>query len=172
MPTRGDAFLFLEREWAPAHGPAGSLLYVGHRSDTSPWWSREFAAALGGPELAVLDIVPAQLQSAGGVTEHLFHGDVRSPGSDPRRFDLVFWDEGPEHVPMEDALTCIEMLRSRHGSVLISCPWGMQSQGSGPDDPEFHHWGPLPDDFVGIGMQARAFGRQFPDGHGNVIAWT
>lgn len=172
MPTRGDGFLFLEREWAPARAPLGSMLYVGHRSDTSPWWSDRFREALGGPELAVLDVVPAQLQSAGGITTHLFHGDVRSPESVPRRFDLVFWDEGPEHVPREDALACILMLRERRGGVLASCPWGMQEQGSGPSDPEFHHWGPVPDDLTGIGMRVRAFGSPFPGGHGNLIAWS
>lgn len=172
MPTRGDAFLFLQNEWAASCGPVSSMLYVGHRSDTRPWWAEEFARALGNPSLAVLDIVPANLQSASALTPRLFHGDVRQPSSIPECFDLVFWDEGPEHVSQEDAMACILMLNERHGRVLISCPWGYQRQGSGPDDVEFHHWGPMPEDFEGIGMEARCFGTMFPGGHGNLIAWT
>lgn len=172
MPTRGDAFLFLQGEWAVTHGPVSSLLYVGHRSDTRPWWAEEFSRALGGPTLAVLDLSPENLQSASGITPRLYTGDVRDPAVVSERFGLVFWDEGPEHVPMSDALAGISMLASRHDRVLVSCPWGYQAQGSGPTDLEFHHWGPMPEDLESIGMETRCFGSVFPSGHGNLIAWT
>ncbi len=173
MPTIGLAFTFLESEWAALAGPVRSMLYVGHRSDTSPWWRTTFRDALGGPELAVIDIVPANLESAAAYVSRLIHGDIRSSG-EARGFDLVFWDEGPEHVPREDALLTLSEL-SAGGRVLISCPWGLQPQGSGPTDPEFHHWGPEPEDFSGIGWASRCFGTRFHDGgqgHGNLIAWS
>jgi hypothetical protein len=176
MPTVGTAFQFLEREWAPARAPVDSVLYVGHRADTHPWWATDFRHALGGPSLAVLDLVPACADSASRHTSDLLVGDVRSPGSlRGRVFGLVFWDEGPEHVPRGDALACLSRLMSEHRHVLVSCPWGHQPQGSSPSDPEFHHWAPDPSDFESIGMATRCFGTRFSAGgvgHGNLIAWS
>jgi len=175
MPTVGLAFDFLAREWAPARAPVGSLLYVGHRGDTSPWWATEFRAALGGPSLAVMDVMESGLASATRHTSDLIRGDVRDPRPlAGRSFGLVFWDEGPEHVPRADALACLTRLMGEHRRVLVSCPWGFQPQGRDPADPEFHHWGPAPADFESIGMSTRVFGTRFDDrgrGHGNLIAW-
>lgn len=176
MPTVGTAFQFLEREWAPARAPVGSVLYVGHRSDTRPWWAQELRSALGGPSLAVIDVVPACADSAGVHTADLLVGDVRDPAAlRGRRFGLVFWDEGPEHVPREDALACLVRLMAEHRRVLVSCPWGFQPQGRDPSDPEFHHWGPEPADLESIGMETRCFGTRFSGGgvgHGNLLAWS
>lgn len=172
MPTVAAAFDFLEREWAPARAPLDSLLYVGHRSDTSPWWARAFRAALGNPDLTVIDVVPANLDSAAVHGARLVHADVRAALD---RHGLVFWDEGPEHLPREESLACLSALMAAHGSVLVSCPWGLQPQGFGPSDPEFHHWGPEPADFTGIGMECRVFGTRFDGaglGHGNLLAWS
>lgn len=175
MPTHGDAFRFLEESWAPAVGPVGPLLYVGHRADTSPWWATRLRDLLGGPALAVLDVDPGNLATASGLTGDLLLGDVRDPGAlRGRRFGLVVWDEGPEHVPRADALACLTRLMADHGAVLVSCPWGHQPQGRGPEDIEFHHWGPDPADLEGIGMSARAFGTRFDGagrGHGNLLGW-
>lgn len=143
MPSLGPAFSFLEAEGRSLFGPIGSMLYVGHRGDTSPWWRTTFR-------------------------------DVRACGV-LGEFDLVFWDEGPEHVPREDALRVCSDVMARGGRLLLSCPWGLQPQGSGPDDPEFHHWGPEAGDFESIGMSARCFGTRFDGlghGHGNIIAWS
>ena len=173
MPSHGLAFRFLEDCAARLFPCVRSMLYVGHRSDTSPWWRTEFHGLIGGPALAVIDIQAANLDSASGFASKLIHGDIRTCAA-ARGFDLVFWDEGPEHVPRDEALaTCAELMG--HGQVLISCPWGHQPQGSGPNDPEFHHWAPSPADFESIGMIARCFGTPFDGnghGHGNVIAWS
>jgi hypothetical protein len=169
----GPAFTFLETEGRPLFGPIDSMLYVGHRGDTSPWWRTTFRDVLGGPELAVIDIQAGNLQTAAPFVSRLIHGDIRAC-ADARRFDLIFWDEGPEHVPREDALLTLSGL-APFCRVLISCPWGYQPQGSGPTDPEFHHWGPEPEDFAAIGMSSRCFGVRFHDGgqgHGNLIAWS
>lgn len=152
------------------------MLYVGHRGDTHPWWRTSFASRLGSPSLSVIDILPGNLSTTDSIPEVTGRllGDLRVPESAPPGFGLVFWDEGPEHVSRPDALTCLEMLMDRHGWVLVSCPWGYQPQGSGPEDVEFHHWGPEVSDFESIGMEGRAFGDRFDGqghGHGNVIAW-
>ena len=151
------------------------MLYVGHRSDTHPWWRTTFAERLGVTRIAVVDLQAPNLQTAAGFTSELYLGDIRGPDTTPPGFDLVFWDEGPEHVPLDDAAECIRALRARHGRVLISCPWGHQPQGTGPDDPEFHHWAPMPEHFSVLGMESRTFGEMFDGrgkGHGNIIAWT
>lgn len=173
MPSLSPAFEFLEREWAPTVAPIASMLYVGHRGDTHPWWRTSFRVALGGPEIAVIDIQRGNLDTASGFTPSLICGDIR--GADVRGYGVVFWDEGPEHVPREDALAAIARLAERNSVVLVSCPWGHQPQGTGPSDPEFHHWGPEREDFESIGMSVRCFGTRFHDGgqgHGNIIAWT
>lgn len=171
MPSRGDAFEFLTREARSIFGSVGSMLYVGHRGDTHPWWHETFAKAIDATRLAVIDIDKGNLMTAQHVTNELYHGDIRQVDC-PWDFGLVFWDEGPEHLPREQSLEMIRILSERNGCVLISCPWGYQPQGSGPNDPEFHHWGPEPADFESVGMQARTFGVRFPEGHGNLIAWT
>ncbi len=173
MPSHGQAFKFLEDHAQEMFGEIKSMLYVGHRSDTHPWWRTTFRDKLGSPTLAVIDIVKANLDSANGLASILVHGDIRTSGTSG--WGLVFWDEGPEHVSKEDALSTIQDLIGRNEHVLISCPWGHQPQGTGPSDPEFHHWAPQPTDFTQIGMMAEVFGTMFDgagQGHGNLIAWT
>ena len=182
MPTTGGAFDFLAGEWATEfrrrspvlNGPNPSMLYVGHRADTSPWWHTTFAPACGIERLAVIDILEGNARSADHITKEIYIGDVRDVKLVPS-FDLVFWDEGPEHMPKQESREMIQLLERIHGQVLISCPWGYQPQGSGPQDVEFHHWGPIPGDFESIGMRTRTFGTMFDGsgvGHGNLIAWT
>lgn len=175
MPTRIEAFRFLQDEGPKVFGTdVGSLLYVGHRHDTHPWWWQGFCPAIGATEIAVIDIVEGNARTAEGITKQIYVGDVRNPALVPADFGLVFWDEGPEHMARDEALQLIVDMRTRHRGVLISCPWGYQPQGSGPSDPEFHHWGPQPEDFQSIGMETRTFGEMFHDGglgYGNLIAW-
>ncbi len=182
MPATGGAFDFLAGEWAEefrAKGPT-SMLYVGHRSDTSPWWWQVFAPACGITRIAVIDIVRDNANTAQHITGEIYVGDVRDLALVPSGFSLVFWDEGPEHMPRDESLHMIQRLAAVHDRVLVSCPWGFQRQGSGPDDPEFHHWGPEPADFQSIGMRSRCFGVHFEahpegghsSGHGNLVAWT
>jgi hypothetical protein len=118
----------------------------------------------------VIDIDRGNLMTAEHVTKELYHGDIRQSDC-PHGFGLVFWDEGPEHLPRDQSLEVCKWLAERNTRVLISCPWGFHKQGDNPRDPEFHHWGPLPEDFQAIGWQARPFGVIFPEGHGNLIAW-
>lgn len=175
MPTVGSAFDYLTAQAPAMFGLfAKSLLYVGHRGDTHPWWHKTFAPIIGAERIAVIDIDRGNLGTAGHVTQELYHGDIRQTDA-PSGFGVVFWDEGPEHVSREDALHIIGILMQKNTHVLISCPWGYQPQGHGPSDPEFHHWGPMPEDFESIGMQTRTFGTMFdgtPGRHGNLIAWV
>lgn len=150
------------------------MLYIGHRTDTHPWWHKTFASAIGATRLAVIDIDHQNLMTAQTITSELYHGDIRQSDC-PRDFGMIFWDEGPEHMPRIQALETIQFLTEKGARVLVSCPWGYQPQGSGPTSWEFHHWGPMPADFEGIGMQTRTFGTMFDGngrGHGNLIAWT
>lgn len=173
MPTVGPAFSFLEENAGRLFGASPSMLYVGHRSDTHPWWRMQFADALGGPRISVLDIQPGNLQTARDFASELILADIRT--APVSGYGLVFWDEGPEHVTREEALDTLRSLAAANDHVLISCPWGCQPQGSGPGDPEFHHWGPMPEDFESIGFTAATFGTIFDGrggGHGNLLAWV
>lgn len=173
MPTVGEAFQFLDDHSPTTFGPVGSMLYVGHRSDTSSWWHLRFAPAVGASRLAVIDIDRGNLESAASITSELYLGDIRQSDC-PKGFGLVFWDEGPEHLPKDQSLAICEKMAGENSHVLISCPWGFQRQGSDPREPEFHHWGPEPEDFQALGWQARTFGRKFTEdgsGHGNLLAW-
>jgi len=176
MPTTRGVFDFLEFQWPGIIGrPIESMLYVGHRHDTHPWWCTSFARAIGSPHLAVLDLQHDNLQTAAGITSDLILGDIRDTDNlKNHNFDLIFWDEGPEHCARQVALDTLVNLRKHCKIVLISCPWGHQPQGSGPDDPEFHHWGPQTADFESIGMSAQTHGFEFDGkghGHGSVVAW-
>lgn len=146
------------------------MLYVGHRGDTAPWWHAKFAPLIGCTRLAVIDIDKGNLETAAPITKELYFGDIRQSDA-PSGFGLVFWDEGPEHLPREQSLEVCRYLAERNGHVLISCPWGFMPQGTNPSDPEFHHWGPEIEDFQSIGWNVRVFGIKFPEGHGNLIAW-
>lgn len=172
MPTLSSAFQFLELNAKDLFGNIQSMLYVGHRGDTHPWWRTDFCSALGNPKIAVLDIDKGNLGTAAEHTSELIHADILT--HETIGYGLVFWDEGPEHVSKVDALDCLKRLASTNYHVLISCPWGYQPQGSGPSDKEYHHWGPMPEDFESIGFKTMVFGTMFNGqgaGHGNLIAW-
>lgn len=127
MPTRGDAFRFLESEGRQIFGSAvPRLVYVGHRSDTSPWWHESFGPLVGGPKISVLDIYFPNLSSAEHITSDLIHADVLTDKAEGP--GLIFWDEGPEHVTREQFQTWVPSAVERGWDVLISCPWGFQSQ--------------------------------------------
>lgn len=171
MPTFQGAFDYLTEHGPELFPNCRSMLYVGHRSDTHPWWHQTFAKVLGVTRLAVLDINEGNLRSAEHITKELYLGDIRQTDA-PKGFDLVFWDEGPEHLPKDVSLKLCESLAADHRHALISCPWGYQPQGRDANDIEFHHWGPMPGDFQAIGWIAMTFGTMFPHGHGNLIAWS
>ncbi len=176
MPTRNDACSFIETIVAELI-PCRSMVYVGDRHDTHQWWHTTLHTALACPDIDIIDISEKNLQGSrdrhSKLVRRFIAGDVRT--TELVGYDLVLWDEGPEHVPREDALLTLSRLIMDNSHVMISCPWGYQPQGSGPDDGEFHHWGPMPDDFESIGMKVRLFGTMFDGtggGHGNLIAWS
>jgi hypothetical protein len=175
MPTRSEAVAFLEENAHDMFGDCVSMLYVGHRHDTAPWWRTTFAGLIDSPLIDIVDIVPGNLPHDlvnEGLVRTCFHGDILA--CDARQYSLVFWDEGPEHVPRDEALRVLARMAEMNTHVLISCPWGHQPQGSGPGDPEFHHWAPQPADFESIGFRTATFGTMFDGvggGHGNLLAW-
>ncbi len=178
MPTLNETMKFCE-DLAPTFGRVETMLYVGHRYDTNPWWRTTFRTALGNPSLDVLDVQRENLDTAGGIDglRNLILDDVRNVPEYLTPYDLVFWDGGPEHLPRQEALDLLKAISSKHRHVLIGCPWGYQLQGKGPTDWEFHHWGPMPEDFINIGpgWQAVTHGVMFDgqgNGHGDVHAWV
>lgn len=174
MPTRADAIEFLNRNAISIFGDdVGTLVYVGHRHDTHPWWHTMLAPLVRADKLIVVDIFEKNLASANHITKHLVLGDVLDPKTIGAGSGLVFWDEGPEHVTREQFMPWPRMMLDLGWSVLTSCPWGMQMQGAEDGNPhEEHHWGPMPEDMIEAGLEVKTFGsRPFPDDHGNLIAW-
>jgi hypothetical protein len=175
MPTVQGAFDYLQEHGHEHFGNVGSMVYVGHRHDTHPWWRTRFAAALGNPLISIVDIQQCNLDSSKPVVLQCVDfilGDICDPNTLQPGYGLVFWDEGPEHVAKKKSLETIKMLIEKNMHVLISCPWGYQQQGTDSSDPEFHHWAPMPADFLDLSMKVLCFGEMFPEGHGNLIAWT
>lgn len=175
MPSHGDAFSFLDQ--AANAGMFGietqRLVYVGHRSDTSLWWWKTFAPMIGAQRIEVLDIFHPNLRSAEWITSHLIHANVLDLNFGPGP-GLIFWDEGPEHVTRDECRTWIKRVQDETDwDILLSCPWGYQSQGpDGSNKSEEHLWGPMPEDFTDLGLEVRTFGQPFPHGHGNLLAWS
>lgn len=172
MPSRGEAFSFLDEHGASILGRHDRMVYVGHRSDTHPWWYQTFAPALGVSRLTVVDIFAPNLGSANHITGDLIHGDILDSSTVGHGPGLMFWDEGPEHVTRDQFMPWPRMMTGVGWDVLISCPWGYQVQGpDGANLSEEHHWGPMPADMEEAGMSWRTFGEPFPEGHGNILAW-
>lgn len=176
MPSHGQAFSFLDSQLDA--GTFGTrcphLVYVGHRPDTHPWWHQRFAKGIGAEAVTVIDIHEPSLRSADHLGFRQVHGDVLALGFGPGP-GLIFWDEGPEHVSRQACLDWVSrVLSETEWDLLLSCPWGFQEQAWGPsgNPHEEHLWGPMPEDFLELGLHVRTFGMMFPAGHGNLIAWT
>jgi len=69
--------------------------------------------------------------------KNITHGDVRKIDEYyvEDSFDLIFWNQGPEHIHREEWKECFEKLeRITSKALWLHCPWG-----SGYDKDKFHY---------------------------------
>lgn len=154
-------------------GPLRSLLYVGWRHDTSPWWIERFAPSIGAERVGVLEGFEKNVQDLGrrGLkVDHVIHANVLAEGVVvPGEWDIVFWDHGPEHVTIDELRAVTPKLMSACRVLLYACPWGDWPQGANDGNTlEVHRCQPTPDDFRAMGMEAH--GLVCPGPNGEVVA--
>jgi hypothetical protein len=161
--------------------PDPSFLYVGWRHDTKPWWHDRLAKELlGAKEIGVLEIHPRNCSDletqvwAGRYSDvQVYLGDVRRYIG--RKWDVIFWDHGPEHCPPEDLPGAIENLLFPCQRLLMLCgPWGEWPQGAEDGNEHEEHRTVLVPDLV----RSLAFdnvvttGKAGQPGEGEIFSWV
>jgi hypothetical protein len=165
---------------------ASSLLYVGIRHDTSPWWLKDLCPRLGITRVGVVEIFPKNLSDfeqqfwAGKYGEsfsdvELISGDVREIDKlvNVGEYDIIFFDHGPEHLDPEDIDLVTRKLERIAGKlVLYSAPWGHWPQGEEDgNEHEVHRSNLIPDDFRRLGMNVETVNSEGVENGGELIAW-
>lgn len=158
-----------------------SMLYVGHRYDTKLWWYDRFGKKLGIERYGIIDIWRPNLTDAElrfSMRDEKFEfilGDVRELQKHvtPGKYDMIFWDGGPEHVDEHEVGPATELFKSLGArTILYFCPWGEWKQG--PEDgnhAEIHRFDVFPELFVGLGMTAVTFNTRDQIGSGEICAY-
>ena len=111
-----------------------SLLNIGQRHDSDWWWYKEIKEEVDKVTCDILDIWPANidyLHSFNGQPDEGIHlnynpilGDVRT-WEPIRRYDLVIWNHGPEHLLVPDAVDAMKkLINVADWGVFVSCPDG------------------------------------------------
>lgn len=147
-------------------GRGKTCLYVG----ATPWrfqLGQELHEA--GYEMTLLEIDPdnayywaAHPWLGGGV----ICGDVRELGQE-RRWDVVVWWHGPEHVARADLGPAVRRLEAVAGMVVLAAPWGVNEQPMVEGNAHQEHKAHLqPADFERLGYCAVTCGVQ-----GDLSTW-
>lgn len=163
-----------------------SLLYIGIRHDTSPWWYLDLCKRLGIERVSVLEIFPKNLGdfevqcwsgkygSDGGTIGTILGnacqiGDYVSPGE----FDIIFFDHGPEHLDPQDFVLATQELKEHAGKLLLySAPWGEWPQGEEDGNcHEVHRTVLTPELLTSVGMTSATVNQLGMGGEGELIAW-
>lgn len=98
--------------------------------------------------------------------------DVRSIGKLNRKWDVVIWWHGPEHIKrseLDGVLSSLEAVASK--LIVLGCPWGVNRQGMTSGNPYSVHQQSLSlDDFVGY--KTRTLGKESdPNTWCHILAW-
>ncbi len=103
----------------------------------------------------------------------VIEGDVRDVERYvDRRYDVVFWWHGPEHIEKRHLLTTLKSLEAiAKRWVVLGCPWGRYPQGEEYGNPyEVHRSAFYKRDFQRYGYRVSTIGQ--PDVPGsNLMAW-
>ena len=147
---------------------ARTVLYVGANARRHDF-AEDFAAA--GAVVDVLEAWPANFdalaaQNGGGWINLLIEGDVRDAAI-CRRYDVVFWWHGPEHLAAEDIAPTVARLETfARRYVVLGSPWGVYDQGATGGNPYEVHQTPIwPDNLDALGYDVECLGR--PDTRGS-----
>lgn len=189
MPHTAPSFSWLENQASglchDSVEPFHSLLYVGWRKDTRPWWYEKLCTEIWDlQDICVLEIFQNNVDDLQKKIEEGVYdvkwlkGDVRKIDEleDPIKkgeFDVIFWDHGPEHISFVDLKCITPKLLDYAGKMLIyCCPWGKWPQGSleGNND-EIHRCSLAPKQLEEMGFTVKYFGTSGRAGQGELIAY-
>jgi hypothetical protein len=105
----------------------------------------------------------------------LIHGDVRliKQFVQPGRFDIIFWDHGPEHVTLDELKATTPLLYDLAGRLVIyCCPWGKWPQGpAGENMTEEHKIDVTPEHLTDLGMNVVKFGEVDQEREGELVGF-
>ena len=104
--------------------------------------------------------------------EEIVHADIRTWES-PRKYDLVFWWHGPEHVSLKDAGEILERLKDiANEKVVVGAPWGSAPQGEAYGNPFERHESSITVDFLEEhGYEVATFGKKDKIENGQIMGW-
>lgn len=114
---------------APNLFEAKSVLYIGARIDRADFLANFLNS---GCEVTLLEIHKPNVdyfRTVSGITE-VIEGDVTKFESE-KKFDVVFWWHGPEHIEkskLAETLAKLESMATK--TIILGCPWGAVPQGA------------------------------------------
>lgn len=178
MPHVWQAFEWLENNYQ-LFSEYKSLIYVGHRHDTKMWWIDKFCKTLLKIEkIALIEIFQPNFEDAvKKLSSHkvtAFLGDVRLIDQFIQKgeYDIVFWDEGPEHVSLKEMRETTKKLKKISNCIIYSVPWGHWPQsGEGGNATEEHQYDAEPKHFEKLGMDVITFNQSGQNNSGAMIAY-
>jgi len=179
MPHVTEAFQEMEKlvaELSPIS--VQTFLYIGWRNDTHSWWYKWLVTNIKPVDVQVLEIDEnnvkrlLQIKEIFPLLTEVHRHDVRKIKEMGRRWDVVFWDHGPEHIHLGELLETTEQLKSVTNNILFyACPWGSWPQGEKPDDPETHKFDATPEMFSDMGMSVRTVGTSGQMNCGEILSY-
>jgi len=105
--------------------------------------------------------------------DNVFQEDVRKVDNSVRKkYDIVFWWHGPEHIEKKDLSTTLAKLEQLSNHLVVcGCPWGEFEQGALYNNPNERHLSALlPEDFQKLNYQTSTIG--FCDvPMSNILSW-
>lgn len=104
--------------------------------------------------------------------EEIIHADIRA-WVPPRRYDLVLWWHGPEHVPLSNAGEMLERLKEfAKGAVIVGAPWGSSPQGPAYGNPFEQHVSNVTEEFLeSHGYEVATYGIKDKPCNGQIMGW-
>jgi len=113
-----------------------SVLYIGAKKGRHDFLE-DFQKS--GCNITVLEIFKQNAEDLKGVSwiSEVIEGDVCNFFTD-KKFDVIFWWHGPEHIKEEKLAMTLKKLESfANNCVILGCPWGNVSQKIGVDENPF-----------------------------------
>lgn len=152
-----------------------TLLYIGARTDRF-LFGADFAQH--GYHITVVEVFKENvdfLTRNVDFVQDVAHLDIRHLSQDElrkRKFDVVMWYHGPEHVLSGELLSLLPLLEdmtNRH--LVLACPWGEYPQDALYGNPyEVHQHAYYPQFFSKLHFQVDTLGREDVPGS-NILAW-
>lgn len=152
----------------------GTLLYIGANPEMHTALEMLHQA---GHRITVLEVWPDYLKALrqpplSAWVDEVVAGDVRDVDDllGDRRFDVVFWFHGPEHIKREEFEPLMIRLEARAGRlVVLGAPWG-NTLGPGPKLYDHHISFYYEQDWEALGYETRTIPP--PDKHGgHLLGW-